>query len=149
MSALLSIGEANHLLLNADAEIGFAATGTAVVSAGVVVDPDPIAALTRARQQLTEARAVLAAVRLALRTQAIADALEYHREMAVRLREGAIRSRMLPGRGLHAGADRHEAFAKALRALIGTPQTGFSAHVLIDEVPLPRRPIGEKGPHAS
>ncbi|MBI5768734.1 MAG: hypothetical protein HZA93_13130 [Verrucomicrobia bacterium] len=120
MSALLHLGEAAHKILNADAEIAF----------GIRANNDPrpsvpasIAALSRARAQLTEARAALGAVRLALRTQAVFDALEYHDEMALRLREGARLQRVPPGHGLHASADMHEAFAAALRVLIGTPET--------------------------
>lgn len=142
MSALLSIGEANHAILNAGAEISFASFHIAKDAA------EPRRALAAAQVQLVHARSVLAAVRLALRTQAMFDALEYHQEMAVRLRLGAIRAHMQPGRGLHASADRHSAFAAALRTLIGSADTSFTGGALVDE-PLPRRPLGEKGPHAS
>ena len=117
MSALLSIGEANHLILNADAEIALGLRANNDPRPSV---PESIAALGRARAQLTEARAVLAAVRLALRTQAIVDLLDHHEEMALRLREGARLQHVPPGRGLHAQADRHADFAAALRTLIGT-----------------------------
>lgn len=110
MSALLSLGEANHAILNADAEI----QAVAMHGCG--------ATLARARERLAEARASLGAVRFVLRTQALADALDYHETMAIRAREAARLARMVPGRGMYLQASQHEAFAKALRVLIGTTE---------------------------
>lgn len=117
MSALLSIGEANHAILNADAEISHAA------SCLPVGPTETRAALAAAQAQLVHARAVLAAVRLSLRTQGVFDALAYHEDMVTRLREGARLQRVAPHRGLNASADRHEAYAAALRTLVGPTET--------------------------
>ncbi len=115
MSALLSIGEADRAILIADAEIKSVAIGVGNGS------------LRHAQEQLAEARATLGAVRYALRTQAIFDALKYHEGMASCFRQGAIAQRVFPGRGLHAEADRHAAFARALRTLVGTVETPAAA----------------------
>lgn len=109
MSALMHIGEADHRLLNADAELASVDRQTGESYMGLV----------RAREQLKEARAALAAVRLALRSRELAAALEYHEQMAARLREGARLQGVAPGRGLHVPADAHAARAAALRVLIG------------------------------
>lgn len=110
MSALVSIGEADHAILNADAEI----KAVKAVACGATN-----ASLRGALNQLDQARAVLAAVRLALRSHALADALDYHEHMAIAMRQAAKAARMPPGRGMYFQADRHDARAKALRALIG------------------------------
>ena len=116
MSALLQIGEAEHKLLNADAEI----------AVGIRANNDPrpsqreaIAALSRARAQLTEARAALGAVRFVLRSQALAEALAYHEAMESRLRFGAAAMRGVINNPLSANADLHATRAKVLRSLVG------------------------------
>lgn len=120
MSALLSIGEATHAILQSDAELGFCQVGR--------TSDAQEQAITRARRKLTEARATLAAVQFALRSHALVDALTYHELMADRMRQAARLARMIPGRGLYQTAAQHDARAKALRALIGTAAP-LTAHV--------------------
>jgi len=110
VSALLHIGEADHKLLNADAEI----VAVAMHGEG--------ASLARAREQLAEARAALAAVRLVLRSHALAELLAYHETMEARLRAGALLMRTVLNNPLAANADTHAARAKLLRTLIGAPK---------------------------
>lgn len=115
MSALIHLGEADHKLLNAVAEIG----RVVGVDEFVLSSDEVFAALSRASEQLAEAHAALAAVRLALRTRALAEALDYHHTMAITARNVALQARMRPGCGMHAQADQHERRAAALRVLIG------------------------------
>ncbi|MES2697274.1 MAG: hypothetical protein V4773_27665 [Verrucomicrobiota bacterium] len=111
MSAVLSIGEANHRLLNSDAELG----ALQVTSAS----PGVTDALIRARNEIAEARAILAAVRLTLLSHNVGAALAHHEYMAVKVRDAARLARMIPGRGLYIQAEAHEQMAKALRTLVG------------------------------
>lgn len=111
MSALHTIGEADRHIMNAAAETAAFASRTPVTD---------IDALVRAGKELAQARAALGAVRLALRSHALAEALHYHESMARTTREAAVLARHVPGRGLHHQANDHERRAAALRVLIGT-----------------------------
>lgn len=108
MSALDSIGEAQHRLLNADTEIGTLQVTSAVPS---VTDT-----LIRARQEIAEVRAILGAVQLILRGRILAEMLDHHELVATELREHAVWSRV----PIHARrAEMYAGRARALRALIG------------------------------
>lgn len=109
MSALLHVGEADHNLLRASAEIDLARkypsqTGDALLRASVL---------------LLEVHAALGAVRFLLRSQVMTMLLAHHREMAQTLPEVARRANMPPGCSLRNRAEEHKAFAKALTDLIG------------------------------
>lgn len=109
MSALMHIGEADHHILNADAEV----VGVACHGVG--------ASLARVREQLTEAHAALGACRLALRSHLLTEVLEYHEVMAVQLRDAAKAARMPPGCSMYLQAGAHKQRAAALRRVIGYP----------------------------